>query len=97
MKILISNDDGIHSEGLQVLARVLSERHDVLVIAPADNCSAYSHKLTIHTTVKLKRCDFGDRIRAYSLTGTPADCVKFAKNVFSDFQPDVVFSGINVG
>ncbi len=97
MRILISNDDGIHSEGLLALAKVLSEQHEVLVIAPADNCSAYSHKLTIHTTVKLEKWEIGNGIRAYSLTGTPADCVKFAKNVFDDFVPDVVFTGINIG
>lgn len=97
MKILISNDDGIHSEGLLTLAKVLSEQHEVLVVAPSDNCSAYSHKLTIHTTVKLEKWELGEGIRAYSLTGTPADCVKFAENVFSDFKPDVVFTGINIG
>ena len=97
MNILISNDDGIKSEGLIVLAKRLAKEHNVLVVAPSDNRSAVSHSLTLSDTVKLNKVDHIKGAEAYSLSGTPADCVKFSKLNFKEFDCDVVIAGINKG
>ncbi len=96
MNILISNDDGIISNGLKSLAKRLSLNNNVMVVAPDGNRSAYSHSLTLSKTLVLKEHN-EENYRAYSLSGTPADCVKFAKLVFKDFNADIVVSGINKG
>ena len=95
MNILISNDDGIFSNGIIKLAEKLSEKNNVLVIAPSDNRSACSHSLTIGKVIELCEHSLSDKYKAYSITGTPCDCVKFAKLNFKDFKADVVVSGIN--
>ena len=97
MKILICNDDGIESKGLKALAEKLSANNEVLVIAPDGNRSACSHTLTVRDTVKIDEYDKLERCKAYKISGFPADCVKIARHIFSDFVPDVVLSGINKG
>ncbi len=97
MKILICNDDGINSKGLKILAERLACDNQVLVVAPDGNRTASSHSLSIGKRLKLEEQFNFKNCQAYSLSGTPADCVKFAKLFFSDFHPDVVLSGINKG
>ena len=97
MKILICNDDGIKSNGLKILAEKLSNRNDVLVIAPDGNRSACSHTLTVRESVKITEYDKIKGCLSYAISGSPVDCVKIAMHVFSDFKPDVVISGINKG
>lgn len=96
MNILLSNDDGITSNGLISLAKKLSEKNNVLVVAPDGNRSAFSHSLTLSRKLQLNKAEI-QNCTAYSLSGTPADCVKFAKLVFKDFNADIVVSGINRG
>lgn len=96
MNILICNDDGVESKGLIKLAERLSKKHKVLVVAPNGNRSACSHSITLSNTIKLNKHTEYD-FDVYSLSGTPVDCVKFAKLVFSDFKIDVVIAGINKG
>ncbi len=96
MKILISNDDGINSNGLHALCKQLSLWNDILVVAPDENKSAISHSLSINKKLKLKE----ERIagcKAYSLSGTPVDCIKFSRLYFNNFLPDIVVAGINKG
>ncbi|MCL2752087.1 MAG: 5'/3'-nucleotidase SurE [Firmicutes bacterium] len=96
-KILITNDDGIHSPALNVLALILAEHHDVVVIAPESERSGYSHAISLKTRLTYKPVEYGS-IRAYALSGTPADCVKFGViHLLKDERPDIVISGINVG
>ena len=96
MKIFLTNDDGIGSEGLQLLAEALSKRgHEILVIAPLSEKSACSHSLSIRKPMRLKRTE--SAWQAYALDGTPADCVKFMHLRFADFRPDLIISGINRG
>ena len=97
MNIFISNDDGIKSNGLVKLAERLSLKNNVLVVAPDGNRSACSHSLTISNTISLDDTAFIKGCKAYSVSGTPVDCVKFAKLVFSDFDTDIVVAGINSG
>ena len=97
MKILLSNDDGINSKPLKILAEKLAEEHEVLVVAPKNNRSAVSHSLTVFSEIKVEKVDFIKNCTAYSVDGTPADCIKFAILNFKDFDADLVVAGINVG
>lgn len=96
MKIFITNDDGIASEGIKALALDLARQHEVLVIAPESERSAYSHSLSILKPMKFRNSPI-EHLEAYSLDGTPADCTKFMALHFQKFAPDLVISGINRG
>ncbi len=93
MNILVTNDDGITSEGISVLADVLGREHDVWIAAPDRERSAVSHGITFREPVKFHR--IGDR--TYSCSGTPADCVLYALHGAVPVQFDLVVSGINRG
>ncbi|TDQ56668.1 5'-nucleotidase /3'-nucleotidase /exopolyphosphatase [Mesocricetibacter intestinalis] len=93
MHILLSNDDGIHAEGIRILARALRRFADVTVVAPDRNRSAASSSLTLVEPLRPYRLDNGD----YCINGTPADCVHLALNGFLSGQVDLVVSGINAG
>ena len=98
MKILIVNDDGIGSKGIRVLARLAREFGQVWVVAPDKQCSAMSHCISVLKQLKVTKVDFPvEDVRAYSVSGTPADCVKAAMEVILQDKPDIVFSGINHG
>lgn len=99
MNILVVNDDSIHSPGIALLAREAAKLGKVWVVAPASQCSAMSHRLSINSPLRLERvADFPAPVEdAWSVTGTPADCVKVALHYILKKKPDVVFSGINDG
>ena len=99
MKILVVNDDSIHSPGIALLAKVAMEFGEVTVVAPAHQCSAMSHKISIHDAMKVEKVeDFPVPVKAaYKVSGTPADCVKVALHYVLEEKPDYVFSGINEG
>jgi 5'-nucleotidase len=92
MRILLSNDDGVHAEGLNLLAEVLSEMGELDVIAPDRDRSGASNSLTLDPLrpQKLKN-------GYISLEGTPTDCVHLALTGFLEHKPDIVVSGINEG
>ena len=100
MKILLSNDDGILSNGIRVLIEALSPNHDVYVVAPDRERSAAAHSLTLHSPLRVEEIDpkYGAK-RCWMTSGTPADCVKLAINAIlsDDEKPDFVISGINHG
>ena len=98
MRILVVNDDGISAPGIAALAEAAGRFGEVWVVAPARQCSGMSQRLTIFEEMALKRADFPVPVRAaWSLDGTPADCVKAALAGILDFTPDYVFSGVNDG
>ena len=97
MNVLVVNDDGILSEGIKALADFLSEKHNVTVVAPDGNRSAFSHSLSIYKDTVFKEIKFSDKYRTFITSGTPADCVKFAVHKFSDVKFDLICSGINKG
>ena len=100
LKILIANDDGIRSEGIAHLARAAAQFGSVWVAAPERQCSGMSVRLTISETSEMAvyRYDFPAPVEAaWSVDGTPADCVKVALRALLPFTPDVVLSGINAG
>lgn len=97
MNILITNDDGVRAEGIAVLARAAKQFGKVTVMAPASQCSAMSHRITL-VTLAVEKCDFPvEGVDAYQVEGTPADCVKVALDARLVERPDVVLSGINHG
>jgi 5'-nucleotidase len=91
--ILLSNDDGIHSEGLGALERALAELGEVFVVAPDRERSAASHSLTLHRPLRV----VGLGERRYAVDGTPTDCVNLAVNGVLPRRPALVMSGINKG
>ena len=99
MRILVTNDDGITAEGIIRLAAMAKKLGDVTVIAPDSQCSAMSQKLTILTYVDVKKVrDFPvEGVEAYTVSGTPADCVRLGIDRIMKERPDIVFSGINNG
>lgn len=98
MNILVVNDDSIHAPGIALLARAAMALGDVWVVAPAEQCSAMSQKLTIRDPLKVEKVDFPVAVKgAYKVSGTPVDCVKVALHYILKEKPDYVFSGINDG
>jgi 5'-nucleotidase len=97
-KILVVNDDGIAAEGITVLARLAKRFGEVYVVAPAEQNSAMSQRIIIHSDFHVREVSFPVAdVKAWSLDGTPADCVKHGVNAILGFRPDLVFSGINFG
>ena len=94
MRILLTNDDGIHAEGLKVLediARQLSD--DVWIVAPETDQSGLSHSLTLSSPLRLRQ----EGERRFALRGTPTDCVIMAVKHLLPEAPDLVLSGVNAG
>ena len=98
MNILITNDDGIDAQGISVLAQAAADFGDVTVVAPAEQCSAMSHRITLSRRMRIEKRGMDiPQVTAYALDGTPADCVKAALDAILQGKPDVVLSGINHG
>ncbi|MDT7689459.1 MAG: 5/3-nucleotidase [Acidobacteriota bacterium] len=95
VRILLTNDDGIHSDGLTMLEASLREVGDVYVVAPAAEMSGASHSLTLSRPLRIRRIDE----RHWTVDGTPTDCVTLALNQIlgPDEVPDICCSGINYG
>ncbi|MEI7429390.1 MAG: 5'/3'-nucleotidase SurE [Betaproteobacteria bacterium] len=93
MRILLSNDDGYFSPGIECLARVLSEVAEITVVAPERDRSGASNSLTLDRPLSLKQAPNG----FYHVNGTPTDCVHLAVTGMLDELPDMVVSGINHG
>jgi len=91
--ILLSNDDGISSDGLQALAEVLESLDELWIVAPDRNQSAVSHALTLHRPLRIEQLG----PRRFSVDGTPTDCVNLAVNEILPERPRLVVSGINHG
>jgi 5'-nucleotidase len=100
MKLLISNDDGIFALGIKTLADTLAlAGHEVIVVCPDRERSATGHGLTLHDPIRAEVVTgiFHHTVKAWSCSGTPADCVKLALGALLDSFPDFVLSGINHG
>src|ERR1700749_4375809 len=95
MRILCTNDDGIHAPGLKVveeIAHALSD--DVWVVAPETDQSGVSHSLSLNDPLRLR--EIGPR--HFAVKGTPTDCVIIGtRHVMSDAKPELVLSGVNRG
>ncbi len=94
MRILLTNDDGIHAEGLGALeriARALSD--DVWIVAPETDQSGLAHSLSLSEPLRLRKISD----KHYALRGTPTDCVIMGIKQVLDIKPDLVLSGVNSG
>jgi 5'-nucleotidase len=94
-RILLTNDDGIHSDGLIKVEQTLKEVGDVYVVAPASEMSGASHSLTLARPLRIRQLDN----RHWAVDGTPTDCVTLALNKIlpEEERPDICVSGINHG
>jgi 5'-nucleotidase len=97
MRILLSNDDGIHSPGLAALFHAVKDLGEVIVAAPDSQMSAVGHAITISDPIKVVEINPVEGFRGFAIGGTPADCVKLAVEALLDAPPDLVISGINLG
>ncbi|MEN7548660.1 5'/3'-nucleotidase SurE [Rapidithrix thailandica] len=96
--ILISNDDGITAKGIRHLVEWMQELGDVVVVAPDSPQSGMGHAITINDPLKCYKSDIFPGVEAYECSGTPADCIKLAKNyILNGRVPNLVVSGINHG
>src|SRR5260370_15562290 len=95
MRILCTNDDGIHAPGLKIveeIARALSD--DVWIVAPELDQSGVSHSLSLNDPVRLREV----ARRNFAVRGTPTDCVIMgARHILGETMPDLVLSGVNKG
>lgn len=91
--ILLTNDDGFYSEGLEALSRSLKEIGQVWIVAPDRERSATSMALTLHNPLRVKKI----KEDVYAVDGTPVDCVYLAFQKLMPRKPDLLFSGINPG
>src|SRR5476651_1033514 len=93
LRILVTNDDGYRSTGIQALASALGELGEVTTVAPTTEASAIGHALTLRRPLRLEA--IGDRM--FAVDGTPTDCVNVAVTHVFHGLPDLVVSGINKG
>lgn len=94
-RILITNDDGYHSEGIEALEQAMRLIGDVYVVAPESEQSGASHSLTLARPLRIRQLDE----RHWTVDGTPTDCVTIALNKIlpAELRPDICVSGINHG
>jgi 5'-nucleotidase len=92
-RILITNDDGVRSDGVHALARAMARFGVVTIVAPHLEASAIGHALTLRRPLRVQQ--LGDRV--YEVDGTPTDCVNIAITQILQQPPDLVVSGINKG
>ncbi len=97
MNILVTNDDGIYAKGIRALVEALSGLGKVFVVAPDSQKSACGHGITIHDPVMVREASFEGAEKAWSVSGTPADCVKLGSSMLIPDKIDILFSGINQG
>ena len=93
MLILVTNDDGIHSPGIRVLADHLAPLGEVLVVAPDRERSAVGHSLTLQSPLRAEEIESG----RFAVDGTPTDCVHLGIHGLLERRPDLVVAGINRG
>jgi len=95
--ILISNDDGIYSDGIYALWESMSEIGDTIVVAPNTEKSAVGHAITLSDPIRIEEVSRSGDFSGYAVNGTPADSVKIGVKAIMNSKPDIIISGINHG
>jgi 5'-nucleotidase len=96
-KLLITNDDGIHAPGIKHLWHALKDVADITIIAPSAEQSSVGLATTIRQPLLVNKVVWPENTPAWSVSGTPSDCVKLGLNMFLKERPDIIVSGINRG
>ncbi len=98
MKILLTNDDGIHSEGLKEISRSLEKFGKIIVIAPDRERSGVGHSSSFYKTISCRKMWSKKASRGYALSGTPVDCILIGlEELCAHEKPDIIVSGVNEG
>ena len=97
MRILLTNDDGIHAQGLMALYEELRGDFDLDIVAPKSEMSAVGHAITLASPLRVRPITKNGAFFGYGVSGTPADCVKIAVQELLEAPPDIILSGINLG
>jgi 5'-nucleotidase len=97
MRLLLTNDDGIHAPGLKALVRELKNDFELHVVAPESEMSAVGHGVSLASPLRVQAIQKEGALFGYSISGTPADCVKIAVQELLKQPPDLILSGINPG
>ena len=98
MRILLTNDDGIFAQGIYTMAKKLEKDHEIMIVAPDVERSGQSHTITFLNPLVIKEVKLENlQAKAYSISGTPADCVRIGVQLFKKENVDLVISGINMG
>jgi 5'-nucleotidase len=92
-RILVTNDDGVHSDGIHILAAALAPLGDVTIVAPIQEASAIGHALTLRRPLRVQAV----AAKIFAIDGTPTDCVNIAITHVLHGKPDLIVSGINKG
>ena len=95
--ILISNDDGIYSDGIYALWEAMSKIGKTTVVAPNTEKSAVGHAITLSDPIRIQKVKRANGFEGFAVHGTPADSVKIAVKAIMDSKPDLIISGINAG
>lgn len=96
MRILVTNDDGIESEGIRLLAEWAKKLGKVTVCAPKTQQSAKSHAITVHRPIEIKQVEFMDGVEAYAVDSAPVDCVRYG-TIGLNRKYELIVSGVNNG
>ena len=97
MNVLLTNDDGIHAQGLWALYKRFVNTHHVSVVAPDRERSAVGHAISLNEPLRATRVSLNGGYSGYAVNGTPADCIKLAIAEILPDRPNVVVAGINPG
>jgi 5'-nucleotidase len=92
-RILVTNDDGVHADGIRILAEALAPLGDITVVAPIQEASAIGHALTLRRPLRIETVD----PTTFAIDGTPTDCINIAITHILHGNPDLIVSGINKG
>ena len=95
--ILITNDDGYQSKGIQSLINAVKDFGEIIIVAPKAPQSGMGHAITVNHSIRCKTTNFYGSLVAYSCSGTPVDCIKMGIYLLDGRRPDVILSGINHG
>ena len=95
--ILVTNDDGITSRGIQSLVEAMRELGEVVVVAPDSPQSGMGHAITLNKPLRLDKVDYHGEVIGYQCSGTPVDCIKLGIDKILMQKPDLIASGINHG
>jgi 5'-nucleotidase len=97
MRILLTNDDGIHAKGLESLHDAVADLGDIIIVAPETEMSATAHSITMTQPLQTKEIRRNGNLWGLAVNGTPADAAKLALTALLPDKPDLVISGINQG